>query len=90
MSDTGTIDKVRAIVAEALALPLERVRDDLNLRALGLNSVRAFELMVMLEDTFDIRIGPEALDELSSATIARLAEFVLANQRVSGNDHPNS
>lgn len=76
MSEHATAEKIRAIVAEALAVPLERVREDLKLRALGLNSVRAFELIVMLEDEYGIRIPQDRLDELSSATVAELAEFV--------------
>lgn len=76
MSECATPERIRAIVAEALAVPLDRVREDLKLRALGLNSVRAFELLVMLEDEYEIRIPEDRMDELSSATVAELAEFV--------------
>ena len=67
---------VCALVAEACAIDPGEVRPEDRLRSHGLDSVRAVELAVMLEDAFRMPIQLQELEGLGHATVGDLAAFV--------------
>lgn len=64
MPDTITIpDRVRALIAEHICVPLEKVTDDAHLLDdLGGDSLDVLELGVAFEDAFDITVTDEEVD----------------------------
>lgn len=66
MDRAEVLYRVRGLVAEQCAVSLDRLQNDTKLRYYGLDSSRAYELVILLEDTFAIRIPPSALDTLQS------------------------
>lgn len=69
--------RVRELVAEHCAVPEAKLANDRKLKLYGLDSSRAYELVVVLEDTFGIKIKPSSLDALQTiddivAEVARL------------------
>lgn len=75
MNET-TLNIVCALVAEACAVNPVDVDPGDRLRSYGLDSVRAIELAVMLEDAFGMPIHLQALESLGQATVRDLAVFV--------------
>ncbi|NUP08245.1 MAG: acyl carrier protein [Polyangiaceae bacterium] len=76
MTQSTTLAQVRTLLAEACAIAPTRIEDEGRLRSYGLDSVRAIELAVMIEDVFGVRVKMEALDRLKLATVRDLADFV--------------
>jgi acyl carrier protein len=78
-----TLARVRALLAECCAIEPECIDDDGRLRGFGLDSVRAIEMAVMIEDAFGVPVKMGALDGLKHATVRDLAQLVdeLASQR---------
>lgn len=77
-------DRVQSIVAESLQLPPEEVTDDL-----GFNEVRQWDsvshinLMLLLEETFDVSISDDQVVELT--TVGAIRRY-LAEQGVLGGE----
>jgi acyl carrier protein len=71
-----TLTRVAALLAEVCAVDASAIKPEVRLRAYGLDSVRAFEMIILIEDAFRLKVPPEALDELKNATVADLADFV--------------
>jgi acyl carrier protein len=70
-------------------LKLETVRPDdiqdaepIFVEGLGLDSIDALELVVLVEERFGVSIPDEDVGKLAFASIDALADFVLANQPV--------
>jgi acyl carrier protein len=68
-------DEIRSLVAQIGEVEISRVADDTHLsNDLDLDSLRALELMVALEDKFKIRIPEEQLGRFTN--VSSLAELV--------------
>jgi len=67
-------ERVRKIVAEKLGLPEQELAADLNLRELDWDSLDLLELVVDLEEEFDISVNDERFN--SCATVGDLAEMI--------------
>jgi acyl carrier protein len=66
---------IRTLVAQVGEVELDKVSDDTHFaNDLGIDSLRALELMVALEDKFKIRVPEEQLGRFTS--VASLAELV--------------
>jgi acyl carrier protein len=61
----------------------EDIRDSepIFVEGLGLDSIDALELVVLVEERFGVSIPDEDVGKLAFASIDALADFVLANQR---------
>jgi acyl carrier protein len=75
-ADPDTLQRVTAMLAEVCAVPVDTIRPDAPLGAHGLDSVRAFELVVLIEDAWGRSIPVEDLEDLARGTVAELADFV--------------
>ena len=75
----GTKDKVAAVLADIAACDAASVHPDTQLfRDLGLDSAGALELLVTLEDEFDIHIRTdEAREVVTFQDLVRLVEAAL-------------
>lgn len=84
MNPPDILEAVRVCVAEVCGRPLAEVTPDGKLLAYGMDSIRALDLVVALED----RLGVE-LDEADPrfamiVTVRQLAEFVSAEREAQG------
>jgi len=73
----GVQERVREIVAEKLGKTVQELTLDLNLRTLDWDSLDLLELVVDLEEEFDISVNDERFSKCN--TIAELAELISAD-----------
>jgi acyl carrier protein len=74
-------DEIRSLIAQIGEVEIDRVGDETHLSTdLGLDSLRALELMVALEDKFKIRVPEEELGRFTN--VSSLAELVTELQTV--------
>ena len=72
-------DVIRNLVAQIGEVEIDKVGDETHFsNDLGIDSLRALELMVALEDKFKIRIPEEQLGRFT--TVSSLAELVVELQ----------
>jgi len=73
-------DKLQAIIAEQLNLPLEKItKDSRMLEDLGADSLDFVELLMTLEEKFGVTVSDEDAKKLK--TVGDVAEFVKANMK---------
>jgi acyl carrier protein len=78
--------RLKTLLVEGLKLEQVRpedIRDSepIFVEGLGLDSIDALELVVLVEERFGVSIPDEDVGKLAFASIDALADFVLANQR---------
>tara|TARA_B100000945_G_scaffold71262_1_gene54248 strand:+ start:1038 stop:1280 length:243 start_codon:yes stop_codon:yes gene_type:complete len=75
MSKEEILQKVQAIVAEQLSVDSSEVKSDANFQNdLGADSLDTVELVMALEEAFDIEIPDEAAEGI--ATVADAVNFI--------------
>lgn len=61
--DSNTVERIRAIIAEQLERKIEEVVDDAGFTDdLGADSLDLTELLMALEEEFDVEVGDDAND----------------------------
>lgn len=80
MSDKSVEDKIKNLVIEVLDLEInpENLESNGLIEAYGLNSVDALELLMHIENDFDIEIEEEDLTSELVDSISHLAAYVQA------------
>lgn len=69
------IDKVKKILSEQFDVEISELNDNTNIEEdLGADSVEVIDLLMSLEDEFQIEIPDEAIDEIR--TIGDLAAYI--------------
>ena len=82
MSDTEIRARIKTVIIESLGLEgmtTDEIGDDMPLfgeEGLGLDSVDALELMVVLEKDFGVQIDSEEVDPEVFATVSSLERFI--------------
>ncbi|MBN1262541.1 MAG: acyl carrier protein [Anaerolineae bacterium] len=77
MSSQETFEKVQGIIAERLTIDAEKVTPEARLREdLGADSLDLVELIMDLEDAFDITISEEDGRALTSLTVGEAIEYL--------------
>jgi acyl carrier protein len=72
-------DEIRSLIAQVGEVDISRISDETHLsNDLGLDSLRALELMVAIEDKFKIRVPEEQLGRFTN--VSSLAELVIELQ----------
>ncbi len=76
---------LKTLLVEGLRLESVRPEDihdsePIFVEGLGLDSIDALELVVLVEERFGVSIPDEEIGKLAFASIDALADFVLANQ----------
>ncbi len=75
MSQEAILEKVRSIVAEQLSVESGEIKPDSNFQNdLGADSLDTVELVMALEEAFDIEIPDEAAEGIS--TVADAVKFI--------------
>lgn len=71
-------DQIRDILAEngRLAVPVETLGDDADLFAAGLDSLAIVNVLMRLEEQFDIELPDEMLQRKTFATLASIESVV--------------
>ena len=84
MSDgpAGTLDRLRATIADACAVSPDLVVPPARLRGYGIDSVRLMSLMLTIEEQFGVRFDLEALEGVR--TVGDLVAYVERLQREAG------
>jgi acyl carrier protein len=59
--EASTLERVRALIAKSLRIPVESVGEDTNLEELGLDSLGALELVFEIEEEFKVKVPDEAV-----------------------------
>ena len=76
--------EVKAAIVRCLRMPIkpEEITDDMPLfdEGLGLDSIDALELVVLVEEHFRVTIPDETVGQKAFASINALADFILAAQ----------
>ncbi|MCF8131887.1 MAG: acyl carrier protein [Cyanobacteriota bacterium] len=76
MSKEATFEKVREIVAEQLSVDAAEVKEESNFQNdLGADSLDTVELVMALEEAFDIEIPDEAAEKI--ATVGDAVTYIL-------------
>lgn len=69
--------RIREIIAQILGITVEEVNDDADiLDDLGADSIQVLELIVAIENEFNIQISDEEV--IKHRTVGEIVEFVLA------------
>ena len=80
MKSTETRTRIKRLIVERLnleGLAPDEIEDEAPLLdSLGLDSVDALELVLGLEQAFDVKIAGKGLDKEAFASVATLADFV--------------
>ena len=63
---TETYDRVRAILAEYLDIPADKIEPDAKLQDLGADSLGALEIIFRLEESFQIVVPNERATEFTT------------------------
>lgn len=71
-----TLRTVCALFASVCQISVDTVRPEAKLRAQGLDSMRAIELMVLLEDEFRVKLPADTMERHHAATVAELAAYL--------------
>jgi acyl carrier protein len=76
---------LKTLLVEGLKLETVRPEDiqdsePIFIEGLGLDSIDALELVVLIEERFGVSIPDEEVGKLAFASIDALADFILANQ----------
>ena len=83
---TTLADQVKNAIVRCLRMPIkpEEIQDDMPLfdEGLGLDSIDALEIVVMLESEFGIKVKNESAARTYFRSVASLADFV--EQRLQG------
>lgn len=73
-AEQPTFKRIKHFIGEVCAVDSSAINPDSRLRGYGVDSIRMFELMLMIEDEFQVQL--EA-DELSNIiTIGELADYI--------------
>jgi len=84
METTDVIVRLKRIIIDSMQLSVDLdsiIGKDL-IAELGINSVDALEIMVWIENTFDIQIPDEDLDSSLLREIEHLANYIIARRKV--------
>ena len=77
MSKEATFEKVREIVAEQLSVDAAEVKEESNFQNdLGADSLDTVELVMALEEAFDIEIPDDAAEKI--ATVGDAVTYIIA------------
>jgi acyl carrier protein len=80
MSQEAIFEKVRSIVAEQLSVDAETVKPESNCQTdLGADSLDTVELVMALEEAFDIEIPDEAAEGIT--TVGAAVQFIQDKQQ---------
>ncbi len=73
------LEKIREIAAENLGIDAEKITENASFKEdLGVDSLDLFELVMALEEEFDMEIPSEDLEELS--TVGDVAAYIENHQ----------
>ena len=73
-----TIDKIKQILADTLDVNIEELSADTNIATdLGADSLDVVEILMSIEDEFDIEIPDSEIENIR--TIGELAEYIETN-----------
>lgn len=70
-------DKIKSIVADKLSVNADDINMDTTLEDLGADSLDVVEVIMALEDEFDIEISDEVAEKIS--TVGDLVEYIKAH-----------
>ncbi|KAK3268293.1 hypothetical protein CYMTET_23196 [Cymbomonas tetramitiformis] len=73
-ADSETVDKVRSIISEQLGTDLDKVAADAKFVDLGADSLDTVEIMMALEEQFDITLDEEGAEKI--ATVQEAADII--------------
>ncbi len=85
MSESSVRDRIKAVIIESLGLEgmtIDEIGDEMPLfgeEGLGLDSVDALELMVVMEKDFGVTMDTEEMDPEVFSTVSSLERFLSAN-----------
>lgn len=71
-------DKIAAVIAEQLDMDVEEITAESTFEDLGADSLDVVDVIMTLEDEFDIEIPDEAIEGMK--TVGDLAKYVEDNQ----------
>lgn len=75
MSTTETFERVKAIVAEQLSVEVEKIKpQSVFLEDLGADSLDTVELVMALEEEFDIEIPDEEAEKIT--TVQAVVDYI--------------
>ena len=78
MSQEATLEKVRSIVAEQLSVDAAEIKPDSNFQNdLGADSLDTVELVMALEEEFDLEIADEEAEKIS--TVQEAIDYINSN-----------
>jgi len=69
-----TVEQIRKLIAQVCLIDAARINKNARLLAFGLDSLRVLELMMRIEDEFELQLEPGQLGDIS--TVGQLADYV--------------
>lgn len=70
-------DKIKSIVADKLSVNVDDITMETTLEDLGADSLDVVEVIMALEDEFDIEVSDEVAEKIS--TVGDLVEYIKTN-----------
>jgi acyl carrier protein len=70
----ATFDRIKNLISEMCAVDPAIINKNARLRGFGVDSVRVMELVLCIEDEFQIQLEREDLSEIS--TVGELADYI--------------
>jgi len=74
--EVDALNHIQSLIAQVCMVDRDTVGGNSRLLAFGIDSIRVFELMMDIEEDFEIQMEPEKLEGIT--TVKQLAEYVEA------------
>jgi acyl carrier protein len=68
------LDRIQQLISQVCLVDVSEVKRNARLMAFGIDSVRVIELMMSVEEEFQIQLEPAELNDIS--TVGQLADYV--------------
>jgi acyl carrier protein len=68
------VDRIRQLISQVCLIDAAEISKNARLLAFGIDSIRVIELMMRIEEEFQIHLEPGELSEI--ATVGQLADYI--------------
>jgi len=69
-------EKIKGVIIDKCGLSEEEIKDDSTLNSLGIDSLDVVEIVMEIEEEFDIAVPDTEAEKLANGTINEFATFV--------------
>lgn len=68
------LEKIRTIIADQLSIGVDEIKENVSFEELGIDSLDIFEIVMSLEEEFNIEIPNEDIEDIK--TLKELSDYI--------------